>query len=190
MDKQPLISGSIYAVVLLFLGPLSNAVGHQFLKSTVNDSPLFATQTQRATNQKQSIITAQYLGQGRDSMSFPCLDNKTSMILKLLHQIRNMDDNTFRKFVKNAIRLFTQQGTVRYTDTKDIENGFRQLREHPKAYRSFTYFTIGNYTWRLTPTICWFPGCFLLFIFVVFLLTVGFHCFPTEKICVNVFPLP
>ena len=101
-----------------------------------------------------------------------------------------MDDNTFKKFVKYSIRLLIQQGTVRYSDTKDIENGFYQLRENSEFYHGSTDLTIGNYTWRVTPTICWFPGCFLLFIFVVFLLTIGFHCFPTQKICVNVFPLP
>jgi hypothetical protein len=187
MDKKPLIVVSICTVILLVLGSLGNVVGFQSVKSTpVNDSPLFQTRTQRVTNQEQYIIASQYIGQGRDSIPFPSGDNKTLMVQKFLTQIRNMNDNSFKKFVKCALRILTQQGTVKYSDTKDIENGFHQLRKNPEVYDGSTNLQIGNYTWRVTPTICWFPGCFLLFIFVVFLLTIGFHCFPTEKICMNV----
>jgi hypothetical protein len=191
MDKLPLIGVSLCAVILLALGSLSNVIGYQSVKSTaMNDSPLFQTRTQRATNQEHFIITSQYLGKEKDWIPFPLRDNKTSMIRKFKNQIGNMDDNTFRKFVKYAIRLLTQQGTVKYRDAKDIENGFHQLRENSEVYHGSTNLNIGNYTWMSTPTICWFPGCFLLFIFVVVLLTIGFHCFPTEKICINAFPLP
>jgi hypothetical protein len=184
MKKYCLMIGvSICAVVLLFLGSLNNVVGYQSVKSTVNDSPLFAIRTQRATNQQQNILTSRYLGKGKNLITFPLLDNKTSMIQKFINQIRNMDDVVFNKFVKYAISLLIQQETVKYSDTKGIENGFYQLRENSQVYDDSTNLNIGNYTWRSTPTICWFPGCFLLFIFVVFLLTIGFHCFPTEKIC-------
>lgn len=188
MDKKPLIVGSILAVVLLVLGSLSNVVGYQSVKSSaVSDSPLFSTRTQRATNQQQNIVTSQYLGKGKDTIPFPLRDNKTSMIQKFINQIRNMDDNTFSKFVKYAISLLTQQGTVKYSDTKDIENRFHQLRENSEVNDDSTNLNFGNYTWRVTPSICWFPGCFLFAIFLIFLLTVGFHCFPTEKICITPF---
>ena len=188
MDKKPLILVSICAMVLLVLGSLSNVVGYQSVKSSaVSDSPLFSARTQRATNQQQNIVTSQYLGKGKDSTPFPLLDNKTSMIQKFIKQIRNMDDNTFSKFVKYAISLLTQQGTVKYRDTKDLENGFHQLRENSEVNGDSTNLNFGNYTWRVTPSICWFPGCFLFTIFLIFLLTVGFHCFPTEKICITPF---
>jgi len=188
MDKKPLIRVSIIAVVLLVLGSLSNVVGYQSVKSTtMNNTPLFTTRTQRATNQQQYIITSQYIGKGKDSIPFPLIDNKTSMNQKFINQIRTMDDSTFSKFVKYAIRLLTQQGTVKYSDTKDIENGFYQLRKNSEVYDDSTNLDIGNYTWRVTPSICWFPGCFLFAIFLIFLLTVGFHCFPTEKICITPF---
>jgi hypothetical protein len=190
MDKRRLIVVSLCNVILLVLGSLSNVVGYQSVKSTVNDSPLFKTRTQRVSNQEKYIVASQYLGKGRDTIPFPSLDNKTSMIQKFLNQIKNMDDNTFRKFVKDALRRLIQQGKVKYSDTKGIENGFHLLRKNSEVNDGSTNLIIGNYTWRVTPTICWFPGCFLLFIFVVFLLTIGFHCFPTEKICVSAFPLP
>jgi hypothetical protein len=189
MKRKCLAVGiSICAVVLLVLGSLSNVVGYQSVQSTtLSDSPLFRTRTQRATNQQQNIVTSQYLGKGKDTIPFPLLDNKTSMIQKCINQIRNMDDNTFSKFVKYAISLLTQQGTVKYSDTKDIENGFHQLRENLEVNDDSTNLNFGNYTWRVTPSICWFPGCFLFAIFLIFLLTVGFHCFPTEKICITPF---
>ncbi len=185
MDKEPLIVVSILAVVLLFLGSLSNVVGYHSVKSIVNDSPLFQTRTQRATNQQQNIVTSQYLGKGKDSVPFHFLDNKTSRIQKFINQIKNMDDNTFSKFVKNALRLLTQQGKVKYSDMTDIENGFHQFRENSEV--NDTNLNFGNYTWKVTPSICWFPGCFLFAIFLIFLMTVGFHCFPTEKICITPF---
>ena len=81
MDKKPLIGVSICAVVLLVLGSLSNVVGYQSVKSTVNDSPLFQTRTQRATNQQQNIITSQYLGKGKGNLlHFPI------EIIKLNHE--------------------------------------------------------------------------------------------------------
>ena len=188
MDKKPLIVVSILAVVLLVLGLLSNVVGYQSVNSSVvNDSPLFIARTQRAINERQNIITSQFLSKGKDSISFPLLDNKTSMNQKFINQIRTVDDNAFSKFVKNTIRLLIQQGTVKYCDIKDIENGFYQLRENSEVYDDSINLNNGNYTWRITPSICWFPGCFLFTFFLIFLLTVGFHCFPTEKICITPF---
>ena len=73
MDKKPLIGVSICAVVILVLGSLSNEVVYQSEKSTnVNDSPLFTTRTQRATNQHQNIITSQYLGKGIGNLYVGC----------------------------------------------------------------------------------------------------------------------
>ena len=47
MDKKPLIVVSLCAVVLLMRGSLTNVVGYQSVKSTVNDSPLFQTRMQK-----------------------------------------------------------------------------------------------------------------------------------------------
>ncbi len=70
MDKKPLIGVSICAMILLVLGSLTNVVGYQSVKSTVNDSPLFQTRTQRATNQQRNFITSQYLGKGKTGNLF------------------------------------------------------------------------------------------------------------------------
>ena len=67
MDKRPLIGISLCAVVLLVLGSLSNAVGYQSVKSTVNDSPLFRIKLQRLFHDQQNKITYRYLGGGKNS---------------------------------------------------------------------------------------------------------------------------
>jgi len=66
MDRNPLIGVCICAVVLLVMGSLSNVVGYQSVKSsTVNDSPLFKTRTQRMLHHRQTMITTHYLGEGK-----------------------------------------------------------------------------------------------------------------------------
>ena len=86
MRKSPLIGVSIIAVVLLVLGSLTNVVGYQSVKSTsMNDSPLFKTRTQKATNQQQNIITSQYLGKGKENLLyFPMRDNRTELLKKVI----------------------------------------------------------------------------------------------------------
>ena len=64
MMTKPLICLSIYAVVLLVMGSLTNVVGYQSVKSTtMSDSPLFCIRSQRILHHKQNMITTQYLGQ-------------------------------------------------------------------------------------------------------------------------------
>ncbi len=190
MDKKALIVVSLCAVVLLILGSLSNVVGYNSVKSTMNDSPLFQTRTKKATNQQQNIITSQYLGKNKDSIPSPFLNNRTLMIQKCIEQIRNMDDNTFSRFVKYAISLLTQQGTVKYCDTKDIEDGVYLLRKNAKVYDDTISLNMKNITWGSTPTLCWSPGCFLIILynlFLVFVLTFAFNCFPSMKMCITLF---
>lgn len=188
MENNPQLGLSICAVVLLILGSLSNVVGYQSVTSPVNDSPLFISRTQRAINQQQNNITSQYLGKGKDSIPFSIRDNTTSLMQQLINQIRGLDNNEYNKFIKHTICLLISQGAMKYSESKDIENWFHTLRKKLGVSDDSANLDLGNYTWRVTPTICWFPGCFLLFIGVVFLLTLGFHCFPTQKICLNAFP--
>jgi hypothetical protein len=108
-------------VVLLVLGSLSNVVGYQSVKSTaVNDSPLFKTQMQRATNQQQNIITSQYIGKGTGNLlQFPPGDNKTKSLKNIFESIKKMNDATFQQFL-----LLVQQ---RLRETTSLNN--KQLYE-------------------------------------------------------------
>jgi hypothetical protein len=99
--KRLAVGVSILAVVLLVLGSLSNVVGYQSVQSSgANDSPLFSLRTERATNQQQNILTAQYLGKGNGKLLyFPMRDNKTESLKNFFDLIKKMDDATFQRFL-------------------------------------------------------------------------------------------
>jgi len=100
MDKKILCGVSICAVVLLVLGSLTNVVGYQSVKSNMNDSPLFKTRTQRATEQQQNILASQYLGKGNGNLLyFPMRDNKTESLKNFFDSIKKMDNATFQRFL-------------------------------------------------------------------------------------------
>ena len=89
MDKKPLIVVSICAVVLLVMGSLSNVVGYQSVKSTVNDSPLFSMRTQRAINMDgRRLLTSEYLGKGENILLIPMADDKTLLYQKVINRIK------------------------------------------------------------------------------------------------------
>src|SRR5512139_3909158 len=106
---------SISAVVLLVLGSLSNVVGYQSVKSTtVSDSPLFKTRTQRATNQQQNIITSRYLGMGinHNLLILPRPD-ETDSLGEVTNRIRTIDESTFNRFVWNVVHYFIQHEKIK-----------------------------------------------------------------------------
>jgi hypothetical protein len=174
VDKKPLIVVSICAVVLLVLGSLSNVVGYQSVKSsTVNDSPIFQTRTQRATNQQQNIITSQYLGMGNGNLlQFPSRDNRTEQLKKAINIISKMDDKTFERFTELCIQRARQVNTLSDTNPNEITRVLNQLRTIPETITySFTNRNYQNKTSSDLYTIdVWFPGYILNIIFVVIMI--------------------
>ena len=134
MDKKPLIGLSICAVVLLVLGSLSNVVGYQSVKSSVNDSPLFTTRTQRAANQKQNSISSQYLGMGKGNLlQFPIKDNKTEQLNKAVDFISKMSDKTFTHLIELYIQKVIQDNTLQGLSDYQIVQVLLLLKTNPKA---------------------------------------------------------
>jgi len=172
MDKKPLIGVSICAVVLLVLGSLTNVVGYQSVKSTtVNDSPLFNMRTQKATNQKQNIITSQYLGKG-NRWQFPMRDNRTEQLKKAIDIISKLDDKTFARFTALCIQHAKQDNTLGDTSPNEITRVLNQLRTKSETIPySFTNRNYQNKTSSDLYTIdVWFPGYILNIIFVVIMI--------------------
>jgi len=168
MDKKTLIGVSICAVVLLVLGSLSNVVGYQSVKSTtVNDSPLFQTRTQRATNKQQNNLTSQYLGMGKENLlQFPLRDNRTEQLKKAIDIISKMDDKTFHMFLVKMKNLISQQGKIKNIDLNDIEQVLYELRNNSMAFQS----NIGDLTIdtpTLCLTMCFFIICFLSYFIII-----------------------
>jgi hypothetical protein len=178
VDKKPLIGVSILAVVLLVLGSFSNVVGYQSVKSTVNDSPLFQTRTQRATNQQTNSITSQYLGMGKETLwQIPMSDNKTEQLRKAIDIISKMDDKTFEWFTKSCIQKIRQDNTFSETNNEIIQmlqllrkqsktKIFSIINKNNQECGGFSFWTFEGYT-----MCAWFPGCWILSILSIILVS-------------------
>jgi hypothetical protein len=139
MDKKPLIGVSILAVVLLVMGSLSNVVGYQSVKSTVNDSPLFNVRTQRASNQQIGIFKSDYLGKGRETnLDISRKDIKEEYIDKIINFFIRMDAESFNKFVNRFIFLFHQNGVsnLKVTD-REIKDTLYQIKNNPEILKKY-----------------------------------------------------
>jgi len=168
VDKKPLIMVSICAVVLLVLGSLSTVVGYQSVKSTtVTDSPLFATRTQRAINQPHNILTSQYIGMEKGNLlQFPCRNNRTEQLKKVIDIISKMDDKTFDQFIESCIQKVRQDNTFSKTNN-EITQMLQLLRKQSKTI-IFSVTNKNNQEWLPTYdyySICVaFPGCWIILI--------------------------
>jgi hypothetical protein len=174
MEYHPLekriIIVSILAVVLLVLGSLSNVVGYQTVKSTVNDSPLFKIRTQRATNQQQNIITSQCLGKG-NSNNLLILPKPEEIVSSqdIINRIQRMDDASFHRFISIAVHQLSKEEKLKDVTPQQIIAGLNQIRNNPQAFMDYSKSNNGSITLYQTPTLCWFPGCLLIYIKLVIL---------------------
>ena len=184
MDKKPLIGVSICAVVLLVLGSLSNVVGYQTVQSAVNDSPLFKTRTQRATNQQQNILTSYYLGKGEEYiLNISLMDGKFVLLQKCIAKIKMIDDNELNCLKNMFVSELSRKGKMYDFYPQDILTALRILRDNPNAllFLLHDFKATDNQTNILTesptPTYCrtfCFPGCILINILKILLLPLAF----------------
>lgn len=177
MDRKPLIMLSIGAMVLLVLASLGNVMGYQSVKSTVNDSPLFQTRTQRATNQQQNGITSQYLGKGI-VWDIPKSDNRNQRMKESLEYISKMDDKTFERFSERCIQRIQQDKSLKDTNPNEIVKYLKIARTNAKISinpiinRNTQLFSASGLI-----TIChWYLGCipeFILGLILYLMLLIG-----------------
>jgi hypothetical protein len=140
MDKKPLIAVSIFAVILLVLGSLSNVVGYQSVKSTtVNDSPLFQTRTQKAINKESKILISDYLGKGEEThLYLPIRDSQKEIIDRLIILFKAMNDKSFDEFVNKFISYVHQNDANNLkADGKEIKNILYQIKGKPDALKNY-----------------------------------------------------
>jgi hypothetical protein len=193
VDKKPLVGISILVVVLFILGSLSNVVGYQSAKSTVNNSPLFQTRTQRAINQQKNTLSSQYIGMEKQNLiNFPMRDNGTEQLRKAIDIINKMDEKTFHRFSVKMKNLLSQQEKTKNIDVNEIEQALHQLRKNSEVFQSQTAFDSKIQTLFDPPTVCWIPGCILggllillmLIFIIVFIPTELVQCyFPSIDVC-------
>jgi hypothetical protein len=181
MKRKWLVIGiSITAVVLLVLGSLSNVVGYQSVKSTVNDSPLFQTRTQRATNQQQNIITSDYIGNEKNTLIIPPQASQTEIMQKTIDKIRQMDDDTFHLFIELFIKKIKYERSFKDTNPNDIVKTLVLIKKQSSSYPLLRQEKIQN-DWDTTIfTDCyWFPGYWVYVFFMCFLILLIDKLFPT-----------
>jgi hypothetical protein len=124
----------VVVVVILVFGSLTNVIGYQSVKSTINDSPLFATRTQRATSQQQNIMTSQYLGMGKEALlQFELRDNRTEQLKKAIDVISKMDDKTFAQFTELCIKKARQDDALRDLNYYEIVQALLLLKTKPDS---------------------------------------------------------
>ncbi|MBE3121536.1 MAG: hypothetical protein IMZ43_03985 [Thermoplasmata archaeon] len=118
-------------MVLLVLGSLTNVVGYQQVQSTaVNDSPLFRTRTQKATNEQQNILTSHYLGKGKDTLlQFPIKDNTNVLLKNIFESIKKMDGATFQRFLVLLKQRLKETTSLNEMQLLEINNGFTKIRK-------------------------------------------------------------
>jgi hypothetical protein len=182
VDKKYLIGVSICAVVLLVLSSLSNVVGYQSVKSTVNDSPLFQTRTQRATNQQTNSITSRYLGMGKENLlQFPIRDNNNALMKTAIEIISKMDNKTFERFTEFCIQGIRQDKSLRDANLNDIVKTLYVLKtKRETIINSFINKNNRDITSSGLNTICiWFLGCIPYYIitlpFMILLMLIGLY---------------
>jgi len=164
---------SITSIVLLMFNLLTNVVGNQSVTSITNDSPLFQTRTQRATNQQQNIITSQYLGMGKETfLQFSIQDNRNEQLKKTIDIISKMGDKTFAQFTELCIQKARQDNTLQGISDYQIIQALLLLKTNPKAIinsdkiRNNQDSLRTEYTQCGTRTMCvWGPGCLLILLF-------------------------
>ena len=174
MDKKPLIGVCICAVVLLVLGSLSNVVGYQSVKSTVNDSPLFSVRTQKAINQEsKGTFISDFLGKGIESnFQFPARENRMIMLQKVIDIVRKMDEKEFNRFQSIVVSRFYEDKTNKNIDVTNIVLALTQLRSNTKELNINQFDKEGNkkdgrtihFTCPLPSIDYWFPGCIIVFV--------------------------
>ena len=164
--KYFVVGTSITLIVLIVLSSLSNVVGYQSVKSnTTNDSPLFQTRMQRATNQQQKSITSQYLGMnGGKPLHFPIDNNQTQILKRAIEIISKTDEKTYVQLEKLFIHSIRQMPALHNTNIVVIKEILQSIRAQPLLLMN-----IKNNASNLDPTyndaatICvWYPRCYLI----------------------------
>jgi len=170
-------------------------VGFQTVKSSVNDSPLFQTRTQRATNKQQNSITSQYLGKGLNVLSVPLRNNRMEQTKKVIEVIQKMNDNEFNRFQNLILSRFYEQKNNIDIDVTQLVPLLKQIKSHTKDLKIILINNDKNThtdpptlltawegccgTFYVTP-LCIVLGIIVILFFPVFvllqLLTVNFMC--------------
>ena len=168
--KKKIIIGSIIAVAILILVSFTGVVGYQTTKSSTiaRASPLFTVRSSRAIDKESTGLSCDYVGKGEEvGLLIPKRDSETALIQKFADSISKMDDTNFKRFLNLLINKIQEKNE--YEDINEVIKTFQQIRNNPLSIISGeTNDNISTFRFEFTPTICWFPGCFLYYILMFY----------------------
>ena len=171
MNKKILI-GSIIAVAILILVSFTGVVGYQSTKSSTiaKASPLFTVRSSRAIDEESKDFVCDYVGKGEESvLSIPKRDSEKVLIQKFADSISKMDDTTFKRYLNLLINKIQEKNE--YEDINEVINTIQQIRNiRQTIILGETNDNSSTFSFEVTPTICWFPGC-LLYLIIMFIYT-------------------
>ena len=126
---------SITAVILITLTSITNVVGYQSVRSTVNDSPLFTIRTMKAINKESNVLTSDYLGKGLNALQFPLRDDRTALIQRVIERIGRMSDIEFNRFKSLILSRFYEEKQNLPIDTTQFITILKQLKYDTKEQK-------------------------------------------------------
>jgi len=165
MNKKILI-GSIIAVAILVLVSFTGVVGYQTTKSSTiaKASPLFTVRSSRAIDEESKDFTCDYVGKGEDNfLSIPKRDDKIVLVQRFIDIMSKKDDKTFKVYLYLIINQMRNNDKYDEVNINEMITTFQQLRDNPERINLNAYKN-DDITYIETPTICWFPGCLVVWI--------------------------
>jgi hypothetical protein len=165
MNKKLLICRSAIAVVILVFAGLSPVVGFDSVRSSMKDSPLFHVRTSKATQKGSSKVNCEYIGKDV-AFLFPKRNSNIKQLQLIIEKIRNMDDDTFGRFIESVVYQYRQQQTDMDVSLGTILAELNEIRTNPDIMKRLQLDSGGDYTVDGE----WFPGCYILTIIDLMLL--------------------
>jgi hypothetical protein len=153
--KKKILLGIILADAILIGVSLTSVVGYRNVESNVNTSPLFFIRNRRAIGKGENSLTATYVGFDKEINLFvPPIDKKVELTERILHNIHNMDDASFDRFV-HLIKSHINHYTI---NEKEIKFALHFQRNNQGLND-----TMSLLSWNEPCTIgVWLPGCFII----------------------------
>jgi hypothetical protein len=160
MNKKILI-GSVIAICILIGVSFTSVVGYNSVESNIEASPLFNIRSSRAIDEESEDFTCKYVGKGEEiALSIPEIDFEMTDIQEVIDSIKKMDDTTFNRFINFIIWKLQKGNEFKNMNRNEAIASLFQLRSHSQKIDV-------DFTWLNTPTLCWFPGCFILGVILV-----------------------
>lgn len=176
---------SILATLMLMV-PIISVVGtSDNNEDSVRTTPLFNVRIKRAIDEESKDFSYSYIGKGKEIvLSIPKRNSETVLIQRFTNIISKMDGTIFKKLLNLLIDQILEKNE--HEDINEVINTVHQIRNNPKTIiLAEINDNTSSFTFEFTPTICWFPSCFLrlLILFIYGFLTFSTVCTFTPPFC-------